>query len=567
VCRSREADVSGQRAPAGPEADALHGAPDLDVASLGLGFTHELHGIPSGAVTLQGVLNRPGADANRARLGTPSSLFAQVMPFGPAVATPDRNGWRDLRMTKERVLLVDDEENARGALRTLLMDEGYDVVEAADGHEALAAIRDTAPAVVLADVRMPRMDGLTLLRKAKEEGSDATFVMMTAFANVESAVEAMRAGAENYLVKPVSFETLRVFIEKALEKRQLARDAASLRERVRERFRVGKLIGDSPELRAVLEVVRKAAPTRATVLILGESGTGKELIAQALHEESPRRDKPFVKVSCAALSETLLESELFGHERGSFTGAVGRKEGRFELADGGTLFLDEIGEITLATQVKLLRALQQREFERVGGTETLRVDVRVIAATNRELAAEVKAGHFREELYYRLNVVSVMLPPLRWRKADIPALVTHFLQKSATAYGKEIRSLGPGVLNALLAHDWPGNVRELENAIERAVVLAKNAELTLNDFPPFLAGAHLQAASPSTIVPGATLDQMERDAILRTLALVGGSTRKAAQMLGISVRKVQYRLKEYRLGDRCQASPASTAVNGPAATQ
>jgi two-component system, NtrC family, response regulator len=451
-------------------------------------------------------------------------------------------------MAKERVLLVDDEENARGALRTLLTDEGYAVGEAADGEAALGAIRDTAPAVVLADVRMPRMDGLTLLRKAKEEGSDATFVMMTAFANVESAVEAMRAGAENYLVKPISFEALRVSIEKALEKRRLARDADTLRERLRERFRVGKLIGNSPELQAVLEVVRKAAPTRATVLVLGESGTGKELIAQALHEESPRRDKPFVKVSCAALTETLLESELFGHERGSFTGAVARKEGRFELSDGGTLFLDEIGEIALATQVKLLRALQQREFERVGGTETIQVDVRMIAATNRDLAAEVKAGRFREELYYRLNVVSVTLPPLRRRKADIPALVTHFLQKSAAAYGKEIRSLGPGVLKALLAHDWPGNVRELENAIERAVVLARNDELTLNDLPPFLAGAHLQAESPPAVVPGATLEQMERDAILRTLALVGGSTQKAARMLGISVRKVQYRLKEYRLG-------------------
>ena len=467
-------------------------------------------------------------------------------------------------MPKERVLLVDDEENARSALRTLLTDEGYVVSEAADGEQALAVIRDTAPAVVLADVRMPRMDGLTLLRKAKDEGSDATFVILTAFANVESAVEAMRAGAENYLVKPVSFEALRVSIHKALEKRQLARDAANLRERVRERFRVGKLIGDAPELQAVLEVVRKAAPTHATVLILGESGTGKELIAQALHEESPRHDKPFVKVSCAALTETLLESELFGHERGSFTGAVGRKEGRFELADGGTIFLDEIGDISLPTQVKLLRALQQREFERVGGTETIKVDVRVIAATNRDLAAEVKAGHFREELYYRLNVVTVTLPPLRRRKGDIPALVTHFLQKASEAYGKEIRSLGPGVLNALLAHDWPGNVRELENAVERAVVLAKDRELTLDDLPPFLAGAHLQPPSPSTVVPGATLEQMERDAIVRTLALAGGSTRKAAEMLGISVRKVQYRLKEYRLSDRCQASPA-TPGNGAGA--
>jgi len=273
--------------------------------------------------------------------------------------------------------------------------------------------------VVLCDVRMPGMDGLQLLKKAKEQGSDAIFLMMTAYANVESAVEAMRAGAENYLVKPLNLDALLVFIAKALGRRRLELDAATLRARVHERYRLSGIVGDAPELQAVFEVVKKVAPTRATVLILGESGTGKELIAQALHEESQRRDKPFIKVSCAALTETLLESELFGHERGSFTGAVGRKEGRFELADGGTLFLDEIGEIPLSTQVKLLRVLQQREFERVGGTETLKVDVRMIAATNRDLAEEVKEGRFRDELFYRLNVVTVTMPPLR-RRRNVP---------------------------------------------------------------------------------------------------------------------------------------------------
>jgi len=453
-------------------------------------------------------------------------------------------------MASKRILLIDDEVNARSALKTLLGDEGYEIREAKDGEEALAQLPDFAPAVVLCDVRMPRMDGLAFLKKAKEQGSDAVFLMMTAFANVESAVEAMRAGAENYLVKPLALEALLVFLEKALEKRRLELDAKSLRERVHERYRLSGMVGDAPELQAVFEVVRKAAPTKATVLILGESGTGKELIAQALHEESPRRDKPFIRVNCAALTETLLESELFGHERGSFTGAIGRKEGRFELADGGTIFLDEIGEIPLSTQVKLLRVLQQREFERVGGTETLKVDVRVIAATNRDLAAEVKAGHFRDELFYRLNVVTVIMPPLRRRKGDIPALVSHFVEKYAKIYNKAVRTLGPGTLNALVAHDWPGNVRELENAVERAIVLCANAELTLDDLPPSLRNAQAHAPAPSMVAPGASLRDMERDAILRTLAMVNGSTTRAAELLGISVRKVQYRLKEYRLVER-----------------
>jgi two-component system NtrC family response regulator len=467
------------------------------------------------------------------------------------------------KMASERILLVDDEQNARTALHSLLGEEGYEIREAKDGEEALPMLAEFAPAIVLSDVRMPRIDGITFLKKAKEQGSDAIFLMMTAYANVESAVDAMRAGAENYLVKPLALDALLVFIEKALEKRRLERDAASLRERVHERYRLSGMVGDAPELQAVLEMVKKAAPTKATVLILGESGTGKELIAQALHEESPRRDKPFIKVSCAALTETLLESELFGHERGSFTGAVGRREGRFELADGGTLFLDEIGEIPLSTQVKLLRALQEREFERVGGTETIKVDVRMIAATNRDLAAEVAAGKFRDELFYRLNVVTLTMPPLRRRKGDIPALVSHFIEKYAKSYNKAVRSLGPGTLNALLAHDWPGNVRELENAIERAIVLCANGELTLNDLPPSLRNAQAHAPAPSMLPPGATLADMERDAILRTLALVNGSTTRAAEMLGISVRKVQYRLKEYRHVERLSSPPEPSLERAP----
>jgi len=433
-------------------------------------------------------------------------------------------------------------------LKDILTEEGYELVEAADGEDALQLMQSFAPAAVLADVRMPRMDGITLLKRAREQGSDAVFVMMTAYASVEAAVEAMRAGAENYLVKPLDVNAVLVVLEKALEKLRLQRDTQNLRERVRERYRFHNIVGDAPELQAVYEVVKRAAPTRATVLILGESGTGKELIAQALHEESPRRDQPFIKVNCAALSETLLESELFGHEKGAFTGAIGRKEGRFELADSGTLFLDEIGDISPALQIKLLRVLQQKEFERVGGVSTLKVDVRLVAATNRDLAAEVKSGKFREDLYYRLNVVAVTLPPLRNRKGDIPALVSHFVEKYGKAYGKEIRGLAPGTLNALLAHDWPGNVREIENVVERAVVLAKGPEMTADDLPPTLRGPRPRERSPGALIPGATLYEIEREAILRTLDMVGGSTSRAAEILGISVRKIQYRLKEYANG-------------------
>jgi two-component system NtrC family response regulator/two-component system response regulator HydG len=330
---------------------------------------------------------------------------------------------------------------------------------------------------------------------------------------------------------------------------------------VRERYKFANLIGESPALQSVLQIVQQAAPTKATVLILGESGTGKELIAQALHEASPRKDQAFVKVNCAALSESLLESELFGHEKGSFTGATGRREGRFERADGGTLFLDEIGEISPGTQVKLLRVLQTREFERVGGSEPVKVDVRLVAATNRDLAAEVKAGRFREDLYYRLNVVAVNLPPLRERKGDLPALVSHFIEKYARSYEKRVRGLAPGTLQSLLAHDWPGNVRELENAVERAVVLCQGPELTAEDLPPALQGPRARRNTES-LIPGASWAEIEREAILRTLEMVGGSTSKAAEVLGISIRKIQYRLAEYSQEKGAESPAASTPAQG-----
>ncbi len=451
-------------------------------------------------------------------------------------------------MAPERILIVDDEANARQALESLLADEGFETAGASNGEEALQLIERFAPGAVLTDVRMPVMDGMGLLTKARATGSDAVFVMMTAFATIEMAVEAMAAGAENYLVKPLNVGAVVAVLKKALEKRRLLIETDLLRQRVRQRYQFQSIIGDSPQLQSVFDVVKRAAPTKATVLILGESGTGKELIAQALHEESPRKNKPFVKVNCAALSETLLESELFGHEKGSFTGAAARREGRFEVADGGSLLLDEIGEVSPAIQIKLLRVLQNREFERVGGNQTIKVDVRLIAATNKDLAAEVKAGRFREDLYYRLNVVAVTLPPLRDRKGDIPALVNHFIDKFAKAYDKSITGLTPGTLNALLSHSWPGNVRELENAVERAVVLAKTKDLTADDLPSSMSGPRPTAAASGSLIPGATMLDIEREAILRTMAMVDGSTARTAEVLGISIRKIQYRLKEYSSG-------------------
>ena len=450
---------------------------------------------------------------------------------------------------KHRILIVDDEQNAREALKTILTEEGYEVAEAADGEVGLTVLAEFRPEAVLCDVRMPKVDGLTLLTRAKEDGHECVFIMMTAFASIETAVQAMKAGAEDYITKPLDVSAVLARLEKALEKSRLVKENQVLRERIREKYQFASIVGDSAELQAVFDVVKRAAPTRATVLILGESGTGKELIAQAIHEESPRAEKPFVKVNCAALSETLLESELFGHEKGSFTGAVGRREGRFELADGGTLFLDEIGDITPALQVKLLRVLQQREFERVGGTPTLKVDVRVVAATNKDLASEVKAARFREDLFYRLNVVTVTLPPLRKRKSDVPQLVAHFIEKYNELHGKVVKGLAPGTLNALLSYDWPGNVRELGNVVERAVVLARGSELTSDDLPPTLRGPRPRDRSPESLIPGATLYEIEREAILRTLEMVDGSTSRAADILGISVRKIQYRLKEYAQQD------------------
>ena len=445
--------------------------------------------------------------------------------------------------SKGRVLIVDDEANARAALSEILRDEGYATETAADGFKALGKLEDFSPDVILTDLKMPGLDGMAFMEKARAAAPGAVFVVMTAFGTIHGAVDAVKRGAENYLTKPLEPTAVSAVILRAMEKARLWTETRVLRDRLRERNASGIVVSADPKMEAILELVSQVGPSRASVLVTGESGTGKELVAEALHASSPRAKMPFVRLHCAALAESLLESELFGHERGAFTGAVTRREGRFKLADGGTLFLDEIGEIPPGTQVKLLRFLQERTFERVGGNETLRVDVRIIAATHKDLAAEIRKGTFREDLFYRLNVVSVDIPPLRERRGDILPLVEFFLARYAEENGKQITGLTPAAAARLTAHAWPGNVRELENAVERAVVLCEGPEIDARHLPPSVVPLAEREGAPP--VPGSTIADLERYAILKTLEACAGSTSKAALILGVSTRKIQYKLHEY----------------------
>jgi two-component system response regulator HydG len=447
--------------------------------------------------------------------------------------------------TGTHILVVDDEASARSGLEKLLRQEGYSVACADSGDAALALASEHPPEVVITDLKMPGMDGLELLRRLRENDKDLPVIVATAFGDVSTAVAAMRAGAEDYVTKPIDFDTLTLCIERALERRELRVEAENLRRQMRDRDGEGLqgLIGASPAMQKVYRVARQVAASRATVLVTGESGTGKGELARAIHALSPRAKQPFVALHCSALAESLLESELFGHERGAFTGADKRRAGRFEQAHGGTLFLDEVGEIPAATQVKLLRVLQERTFERVGGNETINVDVRLVAATNRDLAADVREGRFREDLYYRLNVVHVEMPPLRVRGADVLVLANHFLSRFAQDNHKRIDGFSDKARAKILGHRWPGNVRELENAVERAVVMAEGTSIAEDDLPVEMA----PLAAGAVRIPGATMAEIERFAILTTLEATNGSTAKAAEMLDISVRTIQYRLNEYGL--------------------
>jgi DNA-binding NtrC family response regulator len=397
------------------------------------------------------------------------------------------------------------------------------------------------------------------MEKARSAAPGAVFVVMTAFGTIHSAVTAVKKGAENYLTKPLEFDALSAVVERAMEKARLFRETRELRDRLRERNAFGHIVSTDPKMEAVLDLVAQVGPSKASVLIAGESGTGKELIAEAIHLASPRAKAPFVRLHCAALAESLLESELFGHERGAFTGAVARREGRFKQADLGTLFLDEIAEVPQGTQVKLLRFLQERTFERVGGNETLKVDVRILAATNRDLPAEIKKGTFREDLFYRLNVVTLELPPLRERRGDIAPLASFFLARYADENGKQISGLSDEAARRLVEHAWPGNVRELENVIERAVVLCDGGRIESRHLPASVVPQEESGGSPP--IPGSTIADLERYAILRTLEACRGSTSKAAMILGVSTRKIQYKLHEY--GATSESSSVQDLATAP----
>lgn len=446
----------------------------------------------------------------------------------------------------ERILIVDDEKNMRWVLSQALSSAGFDVAEASDGKEALAAVAEAEPDLMILDHRMPPPDGMEVLATVRAKGLGFPIIMLTAHGNVQTAVEAMKAGASEYLTKPFDLEELKIAIAKALEYRNLANEVQRLRAEIDREYDVEGIVASDAGMLAVLDTIRKVAPTNATVLIYGESGTGKELIARAIHNLSGRAARPFVSVSAGALPETLLESELFGYEKGAFTGAVTAKPGRFELANGGTLFLDEIGDISPATQVKLLRVLQERRFERLGGTRSIEVDVRVVAATNQDLQQLIADGDFREDLYYRLNVVPVTLPPLRLRAGDIPLLVAHFLEKSNAG----TKSISPDAMKALVSYQWPGNIRELENTIERIVILSHGDEIGLADLPAEVraGGSGVVSASTDYRLPedGVSLEEVELDLVRQALDRTGGSAPKAAKLLGLTVKTLEARMQ--RLG-------------------
>ena len=440
---------------------------------------------------------------------------------------------------KGRILIVDDELVVRDSLQKWFDSEGYDAGAVSSGREALFAIQQKQYDLVLLDIKMPGMDGMELQKKLREVDSDLTVVIMTGYASVETAVEALKMGAYDYITKPVDPDELVHLVSNALGHKRYKRELERLRENLQEIYPDTKLIGNSPAIRRVLELVEMVAATDTTVLIFGESGTGKELVARAIHAASPRRNMPMVVIHCGAITETLLESELFGHERGAFTGAQYRKKGKFEVADGGSVFLDEIADISLKTQTDLLRVLQEKEIQRVGGSQTVKVDFRCIAATNKSLEDLVKAGTFRPDLYYRLKVFAIDLPPLRERREDIPLLADHFLKKFATAMNKPLPTLSPLAVDLLLAHDWPGNVRELENAVERAMVIGRGPEIQPADFP-----FQLQPTQP---VAGRTLDEMERSHIERVLQETAGNLSRAARILDIDRTTLYNKLRRYGL--------------------
>ena len=447
------------------------------------------------------------------------------------------------------VLVVDDDRNTRETLKRGLTRAGYDVLTAEDGSKAVPVLQEREVDLLITDYKMPGIDGLRLAATATVVRPHVAVIMISAFANVDTAVSAIKQGIFDVIEKPVKMRDVKKAAARALETRRLVIENRRLRADLQGKEELSRIIGRAPVFREALSVVEQVAPVKSTILLTGESGTGKEVFAHAIHRLSPRKDGALIKVHCAALAEGLLETELFGHEKGAYTGAISSRKGRFELADGGTLFLDEIGEIPHATQVKLLRVLQDGEFERVGGNDTIRVDVRLIAATNSDLNRAVAEGRFREDLFYRLNVITIEIPPLRARHEDIPLLVQHFIENIAKHFGKRVKGITPEALDRLMAAEWPGNVRELQNVIERAVVLATGDLITEADIPKAEEGKEpLVEDIPFRV--GQALADLEREAIQRTLRAVGGDKDAAAKILGIGVATLYRRLKEMEEGSK-----------------
>lgn len=449
--------------------------------------------------------------------------------------------------TKGTVLVVDDDQAHRTMLKTLVSGWGYEISEADDGGTAIQMVHERPYDLILMDIRMIKVSGLEALSQIKTYNPAIPIIIMTAYSSVETAVEALKKGAYDYLTKPLDFDEVRLTMERAMDHSQLKEENRVLRETLGTHFDQRNIIGRSRAMMKLLETVAQVAPTEATVLITGESGSGKELIAGALHFNSSRKEGAFIKINCAAVTETLLESELFGHEKGAFTGAHRRKDGRVLLADGGSLFLDEVSEMSLGMQVKLLRVLQEREISRVGGEEVIKVDVRVIAATNRDLIQDMEEGRFREDLYYRLNVVTLNAPPLREREEDISLLAKHFLDTFAKKNHKKIRAITPRAMDRMLKYGWPGNVRELMNAIERAVVLARSEYLDEEDLPPVVKDEELksQDVTPESLPGSPSLDEVEKETILKTLEASRGNKSETARRLGITRKTLHKKLKKY----------------------
>lgn len=460
-------------------------------------------------------------------------------------------------MSDVRILVVDDEQSMQEFLEIFLRREGFEVATAGGVEEALVALDADDFDLVISDIQMPGRTGLDLLREIKQSSAETIVLMITAFASTDTAISAMKEGAYDYITKPFKVDEIRLVIEKALEKKLLARENRRLRSELRTVQRHKTIIGSSPAIQRVFELIAQVADTKTNVLICGESGTGKELVARDIHQQSERRNGPFVAINCGAIPENLLESELFGHVKGSFTGALHNKEGLFEAAQSGTLFLDEIGELSPSLQVKLLRAIQEKTIRRVGGISDLQMDVRILSASNRNLVEEVAEGRFREDLYYRLNVIQISMPPLRDRPGDIPLLVNHFIEKFSEELGRNIAAVGDEVMRKLIHHDYPGNVRELENAIERAVALSRGEHITLDSLPPGVSQPS-RAKTPEIPLEGMKLDDVladyERSLLDQALRQSNRVKKRAAQLLGISFRSFRYRLEKLGLADHSHES-------------